>query len=234
MLFYAIYGDFPQEPQISGSRYRTRGLPSGTELHRVTKEQRPVFPFCDGDFAKVLSDQNATLFESINQAPQCLTLQGNVTDARNLDYLRDCVGVVSYFLDHGGLAVLDPQVLKLYDGMEWRRSFLDSDQPNIFRHVLILYSAEPLGKGRWYHTRGLRKFGRPDLSLRNVPAAFESPALDLCNRFIELQALGGLIPEGQEIRINSLPPGLICRHKGNLDDPDFNNVHIEISFPESM
>jgi len=83
------------------------------------------------------------------------------------------------------------------------------------------------GEGRlWIHTRGLRKFGRPDLSVRGVPREFSQPVVDLCNRFIRMQTLGGRIPEGQEIRMVSLPSGLICQHAGSLDDPDFNNVHM--------
>jgi len=77
----------------------------------------------------------------------------------------------------------------------------------------------------------LRKFGRPDLSLHHVPDAYEKAAIELCNRFIELQALGGRIPEGQEVRMVSLPDGLVCHYQGSLDDPDFNNVHVEIRFP---
>ena len=97
-------------------------------------------------------------------------------------------------------------------------------------HVSILFSAEESG-GLWFHTRGMRKFGRPDLSLHNVPDKYEKAAIELCNRFIELQAAGGRIPDGQEIQMPSLPGGLVCRHKGSLDDPDFNNVHVEIQFP---
>jgi hypothetical protein len=48
-----------------------------------------------------------------------------------------------------------------------------------------------------------------------------------------LQANGGLIPEGEEIRISSLPTGLICHRAGDLDDPDFNNSHVEIRWPTS-
>ena len=48
------------------------------------------------------------------------------------------------------------------------------------------------------------------------------------NRFILLQAEGARIAEGQEIRMASLPSGLTCHHAGRMDDPDFNNVHVEI------
>ena len=174
---------------------------------------------------------NPSLFARIEQAPECVTIHGEVVDPPDLNYLRDCIGLVTYFLDHGAVAATDAQQLKFYDRVEWRREFFDSGKPNVHRHVSILFSDEPSGGGRWFHTRGMRKFGRPDLSLHHVPQAHEKAVIDLCDRFIELQALGGLIPEGQEIRMASLPSGLICRHKGKVEDPDFNNVHVEIQFP---
>ena len=94
----------------------------------------------------------------------------------------------------------------------------------------ILVSAEESG-GHWFHTRGMRKFGRPDLSIHNVRNDYQKGAIEVCDRFIGLQAAGGRIPEGHEIRVTSLPGGLVCHHKGTLDDPDFNNVHVEIQFP---
>jgi hypothetical protein len=80
----------------------------------------------------------------------------------------------------------------------------------------------------WYHTRGMRKFGRPDLSIHNVPAKYHEAVIELCNRFIEFQAFGGIIEEGQAIRMKSLPEGMTCHHEGTLDDLDFNNFHVEI------
>jgi hypothetical protein len=72
------------------------------------------------------------------------------------------------------------------------------------------------------------KFGRPDLSIRQVSQDWRDGAIDLCNRFIEFQALGGVIDEAQEIRMRSVPTGLHGFHSGHLDDPDFNNTHVEI------
>ncbi|HWY75685.1 MAG TPA: hypothetical protein VN281_08705 [Verrucomicrobiae bacterium] len=167
---------------------------------------------------------------NIEKAPGCLVMQGEVTDPPNLNYLRDCIGLVTFFMDHGGVAVTDAQQIRFFDAAEWRREFFEPGTSNVHRHVSILFSDEESG-GRWYHTRGLRKFGRPDLSLHNVPDQYEKAAIELCGRFIELQAVGGRIPEGQEIRMASLPGGLVCHHKGSLEGPDFNNVHVEVQFP---
>ena len=71
------------------------------------------------------------------------------------------------------------------------------------------------------------KFGRPDLSVHGVTADLRDAVIDLINRFIAFQAFGGIIEEGREIKMPSLPPG-ICTHQGDMDDPDFNNVHVEI------
>jgi len=101
------------------------------------------------------------------------------------------------------------------------------------RHVVILYSPEEISGRKWFHTRGMRKFGRPDISVHDVKPEYGAGVIDLCNRLIELHADGGVVPEGQEIRMASLPSGAIAHHRGDLDDPDFNNVHIEISWDSS-
>ena len=230
LVFYVVYGSFTNDSKVSGAAYRTAGVPKRVEMRRISRTNQPVLPFTDGDFAKVLRKDNPLLFAHIEQALGCLVIRGEVADPPNLNYLRDCVGLVTFFLDHGGVAVTDAQQLKFYDAAEWRREFFEPGTPSVHRHVSILFSDEQPG-GRWYHTRGLRKFGRPDLSLHNVPDKYERAAIELCNRFIELQATGGRIREGQEIRMVSLPGGLVCHHRGSLDDPDFNNVHVEIQFP---
>ncbi len=158
-----------------------------------------------------------------------MALRGELADPPDLNYLRDAIGAVTFFMDHGGFAVCDPQQFELYDAERWRRDIFESGATNVLKHVKILYSEGE--DGTWYHTRGLRKFGRPDVSVRGVPRDHAKAAIDLCNRFIQMQALGGRIPEGQQIRMASLPAGMICHHSGDLEDPDFNNVHVEIRFP---
>src|SRR5437016_5542701 len=230
MVIFVVYGSFTNDSTISGSAYRTTGVPKGVTMRRLNRTHRPVLPFTDGDFAKVLRNDNAALFTRVEQATECMVIQGEVADPPNLNYLRDCVGLVTFYMDHGGVAVTDPQQLKFYDPAESRQAFFEAYEPGVHRHVSILFSAEE-SSGRWFHTRGMRKFGRPDLSLHNVPDKYEKAAIELCNRFIELLAAGGRIPDGQEIQMSSLPGGLACRHKGSLDDPGFNNVHVEIQFP---
>jgi len=228
LLLLVVYGEFTDEPQISRSAYRTDGIPHGFDLQKITRVQSPILPFADPEFGQGVHDQK--LFKQIGLAPECLVLRGEIPDPENLNYLRDSVGMMSYFLHHGGFAVCDPQQLALFNRDLWQLEVFEPGMAGLGKHVMILYSDE--SDGRWFHTRGLRKFARPDLSVRGVPAEYSKTVIELCNRFIRMQQLGARIPEGQEIRMASLPPGLICHHRGNLDDPDFNNVHVEIRWPD--
>lgn len=63
-----------------------------------------------------------------------------------------------------------------------------------------------------------------------MPANYHTAVIDLCNRFIVLPVFGGVIEEGQEIRMQSLPSRMTCHHRGDLEGPDFNNVHVEITW----
>ena len=83
----------------------------------------------------------------------------------------------------------------------------------------------------WLHSRGLRAFGRPDLSMRHVPQDAMAAASDLCNRLIETQAYGAVIPDGP---VEGPTGGMVAHTAGSLEDPDFNNVHIELAWPLSV
>jgi hypothetical protein len=52
-----------------------------------------------------------------------------------------------------------------------------------------------------------------------MPAASE-----LCNRLIETQAFGAVIPDGPI-------EGMTAHTTGSLEDPDFSNVRIELAWP---
>jgi hypothetical protein len=131
-------------------------------------------------------------------------------------------------LESGGIAVFDPHMLKWWSADEWSARVFEPDGPVPRHHVVILVSDEPDAGHHWYHTRGMLKFGRPDLSIHDVPKSLGAAVEDLCNRFIEAQGFGAVIAEGQEIKMSSLPSGWRCHHGGHLDDPEFNNRHIDI------
>jgi tryptophan synthase alpha chain len=219
LVWYQIYGHFPDTVDISRGKYRCAGVPDGIALeHYFRTDHGPVVtaflkqPF----FAAALKRELPETAVGVDSVPELTIIRGEVPDPANLDYLRDVVGLVAWFMDNGGLAVLDPQTLQWYGREKWRGELFEPNAPNVRRHVVILVSEDK--DGFWLHTRGMRKFARPDLSIRSVPAAQRDAAIELLNRHIEAQGAG--------------QPGVPGQLTGNVNDPDFNNTHIEIGWPQ--
>ncbi len=221
-LFFKVHGTFTGEPHISCSRHRTSGVPDGCRLESHEKGSEAFAFGLDGLPGDTLKRSDPQLFARTREAEQCLTLRGDIADPQTLDYLRDAVGLITALLEHGGVSVFDPYRLSWWSSEDWKRDLFEPDGAVPRHHVVILKSAD------WYHTRGMLKFGRPDLSVRDVPAKLEAAVIDLLNRFIEMLAFGAVVPEGQPIKLKALPDGWVCRHQGSIDDPEFNNRHIEI------
>ncbi len=235
LLMYFVYGNCDPTRPLNSSNYRVSGIPDGLDLRVHDRETHPdgFFGLLSDSFWRVVTRDKPDLAEAVVASQNCVRIQGTVADSPSLDYFRDTIGLVTWLLDDGGIAVLDPQMLRLWSKDEWKMAVFEPAQPNPRNHVVLLASPEPDGR-LWLHTRGMRKFGRPDLSVNGVDEANRSATIDLINRFIEYQALGGVIEEGEEIRVRSLPPGGVCRHSGSLDDPDFNNVHVSIEWPNGL
>jgi len=229
-LFYAVFGEFPEILRVNTSVYRSIGIPKALDARRSRRDEQPELfaDFLQGSAKQELENQLPDLVGEVNAAPELIVVKGEPADSGSLDYLRDTVGFVTWLMDNGGICVGDPLMMKWWGPEEWRSDVFNPGTPVPHRHVVILFSDEDEPGTWWYHTRGMRKFGRPDLSLHGVTESEREGVTDLFNRLIGLHAAGGVVPEGMEVRMASLPEGMRCRHRGDTDDPDFNNVHIEI------
>ncbi len=229
LVFYVVFGVELSRLELSPAEYRTRGVPAGVSIAVHDRATHPGLfrDFLGDPIGRFLEEQLPALAPHVRNLGSCAVVKGTVADPSSLEFLRDTVGVVTALLDNG-VALLDVQALRWWARPAWRQDIFEPDAPSPHRHVAILASEERATGTTWIHTRGMRKFGRPDLSIRGVPAALEEPVVELVNRFIGLQAQGGTIAEGAAVRMESLPGGATCHHGGSLDDPDFNNVHVEV------
>ncbi|WP_257165345.1 hypothetical protein [Bradyrhizobium sp. SRS-191] len=234
-LFYVVFGRVDFAQPLSRIAYRTEGIPEGVELMGYSPTVHPdvVSGFRSGFLWDRLISTDPELAAQIAAQDSCLVIRGEVDDPPTLNYFRDVSGLLTFCLDAGGVAIYDPQMFKWWRPSEWRARAFDSGQSALHEHVVTLVSEDADGT-EWYHTRGLRKFGRPDISVHRVRAEHRTAIVELINRFIELLASGGRVPDGQEIRMHALPAGMTCWRKGSSDDPDFNNEHIEIVWPDSQ
>lgn len=232
VLHFYLFGRFAEELAIPAGRYASLGLPDGVELQRfghTALRGWEGYPL-KGALGDLLKEDAPAAFDQACAAPDVLVVRGELADRDSLDYLRDTLGVLAGLLDVGGVAILDPQILTLFDAAAWRRHYLVPGGAPPRNHVLILRNEDEKGRSH-VRTRGLRKFGRPDLSFRHVPDAHVAQAGMLCERLAELQALGARFVEGQQLEVEGLPGELVARPGGSLDDPRFNNTHVAFDWP---
>lgn len=227
-VLLTLPGTFTDDLRLDTARHRCAGLPRGLRLELHHAEDNPgLMGFGrDGVFADSLRTLPRRVRTAVETAPMCAVLRGEVTDHDSLDYLRDLIGLVQALLESGAAAVFDPFQLAWHSPGAWQERFFEADGPQPAEHVAVLVSPEPDGT-RWYHTRGMLLFGRPDISVPGVTAEQAPQVAALCHRFLQLQALGGVVPDGQVIDMEGLP-AWTCQTRGDVDDERFNNRHLHI------
>jgi hypothetical protein len=224
LVYFEVCGQFESALQISREKYNSEGAPEGVDV----SVQPNDLTRWEGPMLEALRESDPDAARAIEAAPQVVTILGRIPDPASLDYLRDTLGLVAALLDQGGVGVVEPQTLQLYSPASWRESFWSGGfEPA--KHCVILLSMEE-GGSVWLHTRGMRLYGRPDLSCHNVKPEEVELLQPVFNGLIRMQAAGALIPEGQMVQAVGVGDRLICHHGGDSEDPEFNNVHLELKW----
>ena len=236
LLLWFVFGDFAPDLRIDAQRYRTGMPPAGVEAVRYRNAalaQWDGYPL-DGTLGAIFADENPCLLAAARAAGECWLLRGNVADPADLDGRRNLIGTIAALCDQGGVAVVDPQMLSLFPASEWLQRYFARDAFEARDHVLILADADPDDAARMrVHTRGLRKFARPDIDLRNVPPALANHAGELAQGFVQFQCDGGIIADGHAVALGSDGGAqLVARLSDDSADADFNNRHLTLRWPD--
>jgi hypothetical protein len=235
LLHFYVFGKFAPELVIPTARYNNASLPAGIGLERFQNavlRQWDGYPLF-GELGATLRGDSPETFASARAAPEVLVVRGGLKDAATLDYLRQTLGALAALLDVGATSILDPQMLRLFSAAEWREHYLVKGGAPLRNHVLILLDPDAERPGRsWVRTRGMRKFARPDISITNIPKGAVDRAGMLCERLVELEALGAHLDGGQALEVDGLPAGLVAEPGGDLADPHFNNTHVTLRWSD--
>ena len=234
-VLLVVFGPKPEPLRVTSLAHRV--MPMDLSLELEYQEPRGAAALLDSLSGATLLQGWGGEEPSVLTADGCMVMRAEVPDPKDLRYLRNCVGVATAILEAGGRAVANLQSLGMFTPEQWRGVIFAPDKPQPRLHVNVFHGegarGAPQGAGSeqpgtvWLHSRGLRAFGRPDLSIRHVPQDAMAAASDLCNRLIDTQAYGGVIPDGPI-------EGMMAHTTGSLENPDFNNVHIELAWPLSV
>lgn len=225
-LLYFVFGRFPADLDI--------GLPTGitaTRYAHADLRQWEGYPLT-GALGHTFTDEAPDTLASARATEHVLRIAGRVADPSDLDYLRHTLRAIVRLFDTGAVAVVDPQVSGLFGRSRWIRDVASGNERTLRQHFLVLCEGDPDAPGRkWVHTRGLRKFARPDISLTGVPENEANRAGVLCQQLADMQALGGMFSDGQPLPVDDVGVFLV-RPGGTRDDPRFHNTHVAMHWPD--
>ena len=233
LLFYVIFGVKNEELNVSKERHHVDTFPESLDLIFYNRSEHSEYmsSLIGGSLGEILKEDNPVLYEEIKNADTCAVIQGEVQNDVDLNYMRNAVGFVQALLETGAVGILDLQTFSLLTPQEWTENiFLKEFDP--YDHVVIL--ASEMGDGSfWFHTRGMRKFGRPDISMEGVDKDAVDNAVQVVNQMIYYGALGAFFSRPTKFNIHT---GLAYIIKPNyiddMDDPDFNNSYYRVSWHE--
>ena len=226
LLYYVVYGAFspPFElPVLREDGPRTQGfeplvVAPGTEDF----DEWPTVPY----LGEQLAAHPDGIAVEVAKATNAMVLRRQHDDVAELLDLRGALSIVTSAFGWGGCAVVDPLAARWWSRKEWTQTFVDRQEFKPLDHVAVFVS------GDWVHTRGMIKFGRPDLSIRGVPTGTDriTAAVALVHRFIDFLARGGVFDLTRQIDASGYPSMPVQLHGGPeaYDDPDFNNEWVEI------
>jgi len=232
-LLYVVFGVDGSQMEVSRERHRADEFPEGLRvaLYRKPKHSEYMDALVGGTFGEVLGSSNPLLYKAIRNTEQWVVIQGEVERDSDLHYLRNVIGCIQSLVEKGAVAVLDYQTILLYAPSEWTSMIFEpSFEPWV--HVVILTSK--MGDGSiWLHTRGMRKFGRPDVSFEGVPKDRIENACQIINQMIYYGAQGAFFSRPVKLHTRDDSTYVVKpEFVDDMDNFDFNNSYYRVLWSE--
>ena len=168
-------------------------------LHRYSEDAEWVDGFRTGPLRNLAARQLADL-RPLDEATCCYTIQVAVQDPPDLAHLQLAWAVAGSAARAGAVAVLDAYAHEWYPaeavaGLDPHRPFAAA------REISVVAETESVpGFGHPVHTRGMIKFGRPDLII-GVPEDQIEDAATILNELGRRLAEGEVLEPGQDLRV---------------------------------
>ena len=239
-LMYLIVGPPPQgQLQVSRKRHHVSQLEPALRVSTHRRADDPAW--FGGWFAPPLGAELDMLFldpDDVRAAEELTLVRGTFDDPEDLSYLRNTIGTVSAIADAGARAIFDVHALQWWRPSDWRQQFVDA--PSQFRvadHVGVIVTDDARHHpGLWTHTRGMRKFGRPELQIRHLPGPYSTSNPSVRDSGDILLGIGSYLAQGAVLRDGQTMhlPGFdaVVTFVETPDDSDttrhFNNAAMEV------
>lgn len=232
-LFYVIFGVKDEELKVSRERHHVDEFPEGLDFLFLKKPENEEYmeSFLGGTLGEILGENDPLLYKAAQETDHWAIIRGEVCKDSDLNYMRNAIGFVQALVEDGAVGVLDLLTFTLFSAEEWEKIIFEAEFTP-YSHTVILESEEEEGS-IWLHTRGMRKFGRPDISMEKVPKRDVLNASQVVDQMIFYGALGVFFSKQVKLHTRS---GMSCivtpKFIEDMDNPDFNNSYYKILWSE--
>lgn len=180
-----------------------------------------------GAIGSFLKQQSETVYEQVQDCKACIVIRGDIIKSETLTYLSEVLAFVNSYATNA-IAILDLISIQWYDMTQWitliKKDFYIHD------HIQILVSQE--SGGVWLHTRGMMKYGRPDISILDIPKAQIHAMKLLVDQIIHYEALGAMVLQPAKFHTAQGACQIHPVFYNNFDNYDFNNAFIEMKYAD--
>ena len=231
-LFYVLFGtNNVSEVEVSKEKHNIDEMPDELDIVNYNKlknedEKNYIERLYDENLGTLLKEKSKILYEKVINCNNITVVKGEFDDTNSLNYLKNTIGIIQAIIETNIIAILDLQIMEWLEPEEWSKKYFEPKAPISHDHVKIFWSENK--NDIWLHTRGMRKFGRPDLSIRKITSEKKELGIEIINRFIQAYAYGFLPDETKEIKTKGMDEGVYGKILRNYDDFDFNNYYFEI------
>lgn len=227
-LFYVIFGVSAEELQVSRKKHHIDEFPAGLDMRMFNRKENADYidGFFSGVMGNVLDEKNHEVFEQCKNADMCVVISGKVKDDATFDYMRNVIGFIQAFVENGAYGILDCLMFSLFAPEEWSIHYFEKEV-NAQDHVVILYSKEE--NGYWLHTRGMAKFGRPDISIENVEESDFHDYEQIINQMIFYGGHGVFFDGKFRLHTKDKKTFLVqSEFVNDFENNDFNNAYCKV------
>jgi hypothetical protein len=232
-ITYIIYGNFNDEDLQIFQQSQDEGwltVEVYTDENLVSEMKRPLI---EGPISEILAEQHhATVKASINANQAILINAEQSNPSEGLDVYLNCqIELHSILLTEGCISIVDLNTATIYSSELWLKQVGADLIDGLFKiqdHIIITTILQDNGLV-WMHSKGMIKFGKPELSIHDLQEEELIQFCDLFNEIAQEIVTTNTIPKHDQIvRLNHKLLNFKAYHCGSYSDEEFwNNVHIE-------
>ena len=201
-LFYVVFGVSADDLVVYGEKYHINEKPKGIEIFVLNREHYSEYmdTFFSEELGAVMEDNNPELYYKCKAAKNCVVIAGKVKNDETFDYMKNVIGIIEALCDKGAYGIMDIHAWLIMNPKEWHDKYFEKEIDPL-DHIDISFGVS--GGESWVKTRGMVKFGRPDIQMEHIALSKTNDYTEIINRMIYCSGHGAFYEGKAKVDISN-------------------------------